>query len=286
MVTSNWVNGTISIIYLKKKRAIEHLYVGYHPRGLAINKTGSKVWVTIMGADKIVEVNTATLEKKQINKVGRGPRSLLLSKDEQFLYVSLNNENKIKKINVLTFKTVDSVQTQKAPRSLAMSTDEKHLYVTNYFSNSIFKIETSTLKLVDSIKTKERPIGIAVNPKTSDVWVACYRGAIQVFKDHNFYNPTYFNKWDDFLTGKWIPNITPVIKSYSVIIGSFKNSFNASRMLDTIKQKGYEKASIIPSLVQGNSYICIYSSKSERAAILIQQEFIETIGTSAWILEL
>jgi YVTN family beta-propeller protein len=182
VVVSNWTSGDVSIIDTELKKEIKRISVGTFPRGIVIDHNSQWAYVTVMGSTKIAKINIKTFETSFIENVGKGPRHLCISPDSKWLYLTLNTENKIAKINTQTneiSKTKAGIQ----PRSMAISDDGKFLYVVNYSENTFSKFNANDLSLIAISKTKNNPIGITYDGLKKNVWVACYSGHIQVFKD-------------------------------------------------------------------------------------------------------
>ncbi len=182
VVVSNWTSGDVSIIDTELKKEIKRISVGTFPRGIVIDHNSQWAYVTVMGSTKLAKINIKTFETSFIENVGKGPRHLCISPDSKWLYLTLNSENKIAKINTQTneiSKTKAGIQ----PRSMAISDDGKFLYVVNYNENTFSKFNANDLSLIAISKTKSKPIGITYDGLKKNVWVACYSGHIQVFKD-------------------------------------------------------------------------------------------------------
>jgi len=184
LLVTNWSSSDVSIIDLLTEKEIKKVKIGKHPRGVDITKDGKTAYITVMGADDIIKLDLETFKKTKIDSVGKAPRHIVLSKNDNFLYCTINSANKILKLNLTTDeRTFCKVKT--APRTMVLSANQKYIYVVNYFSDSFQKINTETMKVVETVKTGNHPIGISANWETSEVWVACYSGVIQIFKDND-----------------------------------------------------------------------------------------------------
>jgi YVTN family beta-propeller protein len=182
MVVTNWTSSDVSIIDLNTETEIKRVKVGSHPRGVEITKDGSVAYITIMGSTKIAAINMESYDVNYITEIGKSPRHLVLDKSDQFLYCSVNSSNKIVKINLKTDERV-SCNTKAGPRTMVLSDNQNYLYVVNYFTDSFQKVDAKTMKVIETVNTGHHPIGITANWKTSEIWVACYEGKIQIFKD-------------------------------------------------------------------------------------------------------
>ncbi len=182
MVVSNWSSGDISIVDMQLETEIKKVNVGAHPRGVAISSDSKKVYVTVMGSTKIACVDLANYEVTYLENIGRSPRHAILSANDSLLYVSLNSSNSLVKYNLCTNKK-ESCTTNAGPRTMVLSPDQNYLYVVNYFANTFSKIRTDSMTVVEVVNTGHHPIGITANWEDAEIWVACYEGKIEIFKD-------------------------------------------------------------------------------------------------------
>jgi len=106
----------------------------------------------------------------------------LLSQSDSILYVSLNSSNKIVKYHLYSDERI-VCKTPSGPRSMCLDELSHSLYCVNYFDHSFSKINTESMELEATIQTAEKPIGICGNWDESEIWVACYSGKIEIFKD-------------------------------------------------------------------------------------------------------
>ena len=185
VLVTNWCGFNLSVVDTATATEIARIPIGRYPRGIAISSDSTKAYVAIMGGSEIAIVDLVDLDApvSLITGVGRAPRSLLLSEDDRYLYVSLNHVGRVAKIDLSTNTVVGSASTGAAPRSLAISDDGTAVFVVNYHSNTFSKVRTADMVVLQRIATPERPIGITYDPETRRVWVATYRGTIQIYED-------------------------------------------------------------------------------------------------------
>lgn len=182
VLVTNWSSGDLSIVDASLNKEVKRIKLGTFPRGIVVDHDSKYAYVTVMGSTKLVRVDLDDFSIDFIDDVGKGPRHLCISPDNKWLYLTLNSENKIAKIDLDTW-AVTKLKVGHQPRSMTISKDGKHLYLVNYNDNTFSKIETEELKIVAISKTKTHPIGITYDDLKQEVWVACYSGYIQVFKD-------------------------------------------------------------------------------------------------------
>lgn len=182
VLVTNWSSGDLSIIDVEKNLEVKRIKLGTFPRGIVVDHASKYAYVTIMGSTKLARVDLTDFSVNFIHNIGKGPRHLCISPDDQWLYLTLNTENKIAKINLKNW-AVEKLNVGHQPRSMTISKDGKFLYLVNYNDNTFSKIATSDLKIIAITKTKTHPIGITYDDLKKEVWVACYSGYLQVYKD-------------------------------------------------------------------------------------------------------
>lgn len=182
LLVSNWTSGDVSIIDLETETEIKRVYVGSHPRGIDITEDSKTAFITVMGSTKIAELDLNSYALSYISDIGRSPRSLILCDSDSSLLISLNSGSNVLKYNRFSRKKT-YCKTGSGPRSMTLSPQEDFLYVVNYFDNSFSKINTASMTEIERVETADKPIGICANWEQSEIWVACYSGSIEIFKD-------------------------------------------------------------------------------------------------------
>lgn len=178
---TNWCSYDLSIIDAKNDKEIKRIKLGRYPRGIVVDK--NYAYIAVMGSTSIAKINLKDFSLTWIKDVGISPRHLSLDPKGQYLYATLNGEGKVAKIDLTSNRVLNKITTGNAPRSMDISQDGQYLYIVNYNSNTLSKVRTQDMKVVDTAKTNSKPIGIVYDNLTKQIWVACYSGSIQVFKD-------------------------------------------------------------------------------------------------------
>jgi len=190
LVVSNWTSSDISIVDLETEKEVKKVHLGAHPRGIDITADSRTAIVTVMGANRIAEVDLETYEVEYIQKIGRSPRQVILANNDSLLYISMNSGNRVLQYNRYTADRKEC-KTPSGPRSMIISPDEEYLYVVNYFDNSFCKIRSEDMTIEETVETASKPIGICANWEESEIWVACYSGKIEIFKDFHLDSLVY-----------------------------------------------------------------------------------------------
>jgi YVTN family beta-propeller protein len=183
VLVSNWCSYSESVIDAATGKQVMVIPLGAFPRGIAIDPVSGTAYVAVMGSTHIAAIDLKTFSVSWISNVGSAPRHLVMSSDGHWLYATINGDGLVDKIDLTTRKVVARVATGRAPRSMTISPDGSYIYVVNYLSNTMTKVRTSDMRVVQTVVTKADPIGITYDNATHQVWVACYSGAIMVFRD-------------------------------------------------------------------------------------------------------
>lgn len=321
LLVSNWVSSDVSIIDVETEKEIKRLHVGTHPRGITITTDESTAFVTLMGSNKLAQIDLNNFEVIYTEKLGKAPRSVLFANNDSTLYVTLNNENKVVEYNRYSGEK-RYCSTLAGPRSMVISPNEKYLYLVNYFDQSFSKISTDSMQVLAEIKTGDKPIGICGNWNKAEIWVACYSGKIEVFRDFELEQELFPKKllgvnWSEFAfetalidsstsnsTIDTTSNTTTVavhpkqtipqrpshkaVKSsencnYHIIVGAFSVPANATRKADELIEKGYAAQTIKGTEL---TYVSATCSATEQGAETAKIEVRSTLegASSAWIL--
>jgi YVTN family beta-propeller protein len=123
-------------------------------------------------------------------------------------------------------------------------------------SNSLSVINTDSMKAMQTISTGNKPIGVTCDAGTGNVWVACYSGSIQIFKNV----PTKKETAVVPVVSKQPKKVAPIAAAltkqpekptddefnYHVVVGAFKEESNLKKMIAKCKKAGYKPYVINP----------------------------------------
>ncbi len=278
-LVSNWCSGDLSVIATDSCEEIRRIDIGRYPRGIAVDSRSRFAYVAIMGSTKIARVDLNDFSVKMLHDAGSKPRHLCIDSQDKYLYATLNAESKVVKIDLATLAVVDSAHTERAPRSMTLSPDNSFLYITNYFSNSLSVIRTDSMKPVQTVTTGTHPIGVAYDPETNHVWVACYSGCIQVFK-----NVPQEKSQSVALAVSPAKNdlMQPSTGGYHIVVGAFREEQNLKKAMNKCIKAGYQPYIINPDgKVKKVSCIAL---ESKEAAIEELAKVKQRLDAGAWIL--
>ena len=272
-----------------------------------------------MGSTKIATIDLETYDVNYITNVGRSPRHLVLDKNDEFLYCSLNSSSELVKINLKTDERI-KCKTKAGPRTMILSKNQHYLYVVNYFTDSFQKVDAKTMQVLETVKTGHHPIGITANWETSEIWVACYEGRLQVFKDSVLYNENlkdvsrlkmndevvlHLSRLPDFKSKDYyltkLENIKRQEKvlnkkcttvnsdlvekstcQFHLIIGSFGVRSNAEKLKDKMIKQGFS-AQLLMSKNKKMTMVSIQCFATEKEALSKKSKILRESNQSGWI---
>ena len=169
---SNEKGNSISIIDTNKLEVTKTVPVGHRPRGIALNKDGSELYICA-GDDDIIQI----LDTKKLSIIGTlqsgpDPELLILSPDGKLLYISNENDNMVTAIDVATRKPVAEIPVGVEPEGMGISPDGKVLVNTSETTNMAHLIDTQTHKIFANVLVDARPRAAQYTPDGAELWVS------------------------------------------------------------------------------------------------------------------
>jgi gliding motility-associated-like protein len=155
--------------------ATSSITVGTDPLGVAVNSTGSRVYVTNAGSNSISVVNTTDNSVVTVpNPQGLWPYGIAIAKrpTEELVYIANGNSNTVSVINTFTNTALTFVNVAAPPTGVAASPDGEYVYVTHKGNNTLSVISTTTNTVIKTIAVGIGPVGVSVTPDGKKVYVA------------------------------------------------------------------------------------------------------------------
>jgi YVTN family beta-propeller protein/autotransporter-associated beta strand protein len=161
----------LAVINTATQGVVQTIGSGANPFGIAINPTGTTVYVANNVGAASVSVYSANASTGQLTQTttialaaGAGPRGIAFSPDGSRAYITEQNANTVVVVNTATNAVVGSVAVGGLPVTVAVSPDGTRAYVTNNTSNTVSVINTATNTVVATAATGAGPIGVVVSP--------------------------------------------------------------------------------------------------------------------------
>jgi YVTN family beta-propeller protein len=158
---SNSNSGTVAAIHLETGRVDALLKLGENTQGGVITKDGKKIYLCVMGANKIVEIDTAKRAVTGEIATGKGPARLALTPDEKTLVYNIQLEPGFGFADVATRKQLSRGDLPGRPLSLTLSPDGKTAYLGVQEEDQIAVVDVASRKVTRYLKT---PKGAGPDP--------------------------------------------------------------------------------------------------------------------------
>ncbi len=178
-------NNSLYVYDLKLKQIKKQIQLDGEGYTCLLSSDSKTLYVSCWGCNKVVVLNTRTLQITNSIAVGDNPNDLCISKNQKYLFVANANDNSIsvvsleknKQIEVLNTALFPDAPTGSTPNSVALSEDEKTLYIANADNNSLAVFDVSTPGKSTSkgfIPTGWYPTSVRVI--NNKIWVANGKG--------------------------------------------------------------------------------------------------------------
>jgi len=192
----------VSIIYTPQMLTLTNLRACDMPHGVKVNHAGTKVYVTCMNSDEVLEIDRAALAITRRHKTGPGmlpqpvpmkmghsggaegaggatlhdacmPTFVSVSLDDTRLYVACNHSDELMVLDAATLDLVKAVATGHGAYNVEPSPDGKWVIVTNKKDQSVSLIDAVTLTEAARIATaKAFPHGVAYSPDSHYAFIS------------------------------------------------------------------------------------------------------------------
>ena len=131
-----------------------------HLGGIASDKEGKYIYVIAIDDNKVLQLNSQTLNIINTFSTGKGPDGIGISSDDSTIFVTNTEDGTISVINTLS-NTQKIIETGGKPELIHYNKDHSLLYISNFFKNKIHIIDTEKgeiVKEIEDIKTPEEAV--------------------------------------------------------------------------------------------------------------------------------
>ena len=192
----------VSVIHTPTMTKITDLDACDMPHGVKVNHAGTRVYISCMHSDEILEVEVATLRLLRRVPTGEGhmaattpagtthhrpvgsaphsgagecaPTYISVSPDDQRLFVACNTGNTLQVWDAGTFRRLKEIPVGKGAYNVEPSPDGKLVLVTNKKDQSVSVVDAAALTETARIPTSKRIVhGIAYSPDSRLAYVSC-----------------------------------------------------------------------------------------------------------------
>ena len=175
----------VSVIYTPQMLTLTNVPVCDMPHGVKVNHAGTRVYVSCMNSDEILEMDRQTLAITRRHPTGTGmmqmtghdgmegrslhdfcsPTFVSVSPDDRRLYVACNHTNELQVLDAATLELVKEIETGHGAYNVEPSPDGRWVIATNKKDQSVSLVDAGTLTEVARIATsKKLPHGVAYAP--------------------------------------------------------------------------------------------------------------------------
>jgi DNA-binding beta-propeller fold protein YncE len=168
----------VSVIYTPTMAKITDIPACDMPHGVKVNHQGTRVYVSCMHSDELLQLDVATFGILQRGRTGPGhgcsPTFVSVSPDDQRLYVACNAGNTLQVWDAATFRPIQEIPVGKGAYNVEPSPDGKVVIVTNKKDQSVSIIDAAQMAEVARISTFKKVVhGVAYSPDGRLAYISC-----------------------------------------------------------------------------------------------------------------
>jgi YVTN family beta-propeller protein len=175
----------VSVVHLPTMTKITDLPSCDMPHGVKVNHAGTRVYVSCMHSDEILELQVGTFGITRRAATGAAhsaagmsmecaPTFVSVSPDDRRLYVACNYGNSLQVWDAASMAKVKEIPLGKGAYNVEPSPDGKLVIVTNKKEQSVSLVDATTLTEVARIPTSKKVVhGVAFSPGGRLAYVSC-----------------------------------------------------------------------------------------------------------------
>jgi len=142
------------------------------PTGVAVNPTGTRLYVTNQGSNTVSVIDTSSNTISATVPVGNSPYGVVVNPSGTRVYVANLDTNFVSVIDATTNTVIATVTVGTGPFGVAVNRSGKKVYAANKYSDNVSVIDTDTNTVITTIPVGKAPHGIALNPAGTRAYVA------------------------------------------------------------------------------------------------------------------
>jgi YVTN family beta-propeller protein len=190
---SNEGDGTVSVIDTIRGEVIGTVSVGKRPRGLALGRDGSRLYVAVSGvpmcptrasraqctklprdpaADGVAVVDTRALKVLEHIPAGSDPVELALARGERQLFVASEDSGALTVVDVRGGTPLAHIRVARDPRAVRISPDGAWVAVASDAGHLVTLIDSHLLETVRTTSVGKRPVDLVLTPDGREAYVA------------------------------------------------------------------------------------------------------------------
>lgn len=170
----------VTVVYTPAMAPLANLPACDMPHGVKVNHAGTRVYISCMNSDEVLEIDRQSLRITRRHRVGEGtahgttathsgrdcsPTFVSVSPDDRRLYVACNHANTLQVLDAASLELVGEIPTGAGAYNVEPSPDGQWVLVTNKKAQSVSVIDAATLAEAARVPTSKRlPHGVAYSP--------------------------------------------------------------------------------------------------------------------------
>lgn len=174
----------VSVVHTPTMRKITDLPACDMPHGVKVNRAGTRVYVSCMHSDELLELEVGTLEVRRraatggahasAGHAGCSPTFVTVSPDDRRLYVACNAAGTLQVWDAESLRRIGEVPVGKGAYNVEPSPDGSLVVVTNKKDRSVSLVDARSLREVARIPTS-KPVahGVAFSPDGRVAYISC-----------------------------------------------------------------------------------------------------------------
>lgn len=176
----------VSVIHTSTMTRITDIPACDMPHGVKVNHAGTRVYVSCMHSDELLELDVGTLSVVRRAPTGAGhsmasmasggcaPTFVAVSPDDRRLYVACNTGNTLQVWETASFTKVTEIPVGHGAYNVEPSPNGKLVIVTNKKDQSISLVDAASLKELARIPTSKKVVhGVAYSPDGRVAYISC-----------------------------------------------------------------------------------------------------------------
>lgn len=175
----------ITVVHTPSMRKITDLPACDMPHGVKPNRAGTRIYVSCMHGDEVLELDVGTLRILRRFSTGGGhsapghgaacaPTYVSVSPDDRLLYVACNTGNALQVWEAASLRRVGQVALGKGAYNVEPSPDGTLVLVTNKKDRSVSLVDARSLREVARVPTSKPVVhGIAFSPDGRVAYISC-----------------------------------------------------------------------------------------------------------------
>jgi YVTN family beta-propeller protein len=175
----------VSVIYTPDMTRITDISACDMPHGVKVNHAGTRVYVSCMHSDEILELDVGTLRVLRRAPAGAGhamatmaaacaPTFVSVSPDDRRLYVACNTGNTLQAWDAASLTKVGEVEVGHGAYNVEPSPDGRIVIVTNKKDQSVSIVDAASLKELARVPTSKKVVhGVAYSPDGRLAYISC-----------------------------------------------------------------------------------------------------------------